>query len=252
MSFWRHVVRTAIRGSGDPRIADTHTAVNAVGTRTFSGGDIRVLAYAPPNPLAPAGNTLGGVIEIATLQTITISSHRPPDAVRVLGHANPLSYVQGVRTFAGTMIFNRIDREAFLSIYSRSEHERPDKIPFFLDQLPPFHVIIHAENELGAQASSGIMGMRITDYGGAFSIDDLVGDETYSYVASYYRPFMDRNQWRKEIRVAVSMPKQTQRVASSLAPSTTSRSIGSTPIGDPTESRLGIYGDDVDSAESYE
>lgn len=166
--------------------------------RTFSGSDIRTLLYIPPNDLSTE-HKFGYVEELKTIQTLTLSSHRPPAPVRRLGNASA-KYARGVRTLAGTLIFGRTDTSPFINAFGQCDHERPDIFPFFLDQMPPFHLIIHAQNEMGIQASMAILFCHITDSGHPFSVDDLTQEDTYSYVCEYAQPFTDRDNWRSRIR----------------------------------------------------
>jgi len=192
---------------------------------TFSGADIRVVLYFPPNPESYDDKRLGYFKEIANLQTITLSSHRPPIPVRRLGKASA-HYARGVRTIAGTLIFNREGRDTFVDAFSRCERERIDDIPFWVDQIPPFHIVLSAVNEMGAHASAAIIDVQFTDVGGGFSIDDLVPEETYSYVARWAQPFMDRGNWQKYLHDAVAWADGAPgRKGSDLQPDTVSRDV---------------------------
>lgn len=156
--------------------------------------------------------------EFGNLQTLTISSHRPAAPVRRLGHANA-TWVRTVRTFAGSLIFNRLDRDSFTSAYGKSELERADDVPFFVDQMPKFHILLSARNELGMRASSAILNITLTDFGDTYTVEDLVPEQTYAYVAEWVHPFMDRDNWRQELKDAVShLEDATKRKASVLMP----------------------------------
>lgn len=194
------------------------------GGQTISATDIRPLLYLPPNPV-DSRNDLGYFQEFGNLQTITVSSHRPAAPVRRLGNASA-SYTRGVRTIAGTMIFGRTDRDAFMEAFGRCELERPDLVPFFIDQIPPFHVILYGQNELGVQATASILNITLTDYGAPFSVDDIAPDVTYSYVAQWMHPFMNTKFWRREVRDAVSaLNTSTGSTVSSLGPNAANRNI---------------------------
>lgn len=199
---------------------------NYVEFNTFTGSDIRPLAYFPPNPEGEEDERLGKFIELGDLQTITVSTHRPTAKGRTLGRANVVAHARGVRTIAGTMIFNRVDQDAFLSVWARCELERPDLVPFFIDQMPPFHVILHAQNEMGLQASAAILHITLTDTGEAFTIEDLVPENTATYEALYFHPFLDRDRWIHELRDAVSTIESRSGLSlSALAPSDVGRNI---------------------------
>ena len=173
---------------------------NSITFDTFTGSDIRPLLYLPPNPHASPEQRLGYYTEFGNLQTITISSHRPPAPGRVLGRASVKGYGYGVRTFAGSMIFTRVDREPFTEAYSLSDNDRRDITPYFVDKMPPFHIVLHAQNEMAVQASCAILDITISDFGDAYTIDDLVPEQSYSFVALGFRPFMDRGNWQHKMR----------------------------------------------------
>ena len=193
---------------------------------TFTGSQIQPLMYVPPNPDAEGDRKLGGFTEWGDVQTITISSHRPPIPVRVLGSASPAGFGRSVRTFAGTIIFNRVDHDAFIEGWAKSELERPDQVPFFTDAMPPFHILLHAQNEMGIQASAGILDVHLGDYGTAYTIEDLVPEVTYGYVARYIHPFMDRDNWRHNLRDVLSrLCESASNAVSSFAPADTEKGI---------------------------
>jgi hypothetical protein len=167
---------------------------------SFSGVDIKTAVWIPPAHDADPGSfkTWG------ELQTLTVSSERPAGPVRVLGAAAPRGYVRGVRTIAGSMIFTVLDRDVFADIYKGYEGENPDQFPSFVDQIPPFHIIIDATNEMGFAAGSAIIGATITNFGTTYSVDDLMLEATYTYVAQYVHPFVNMSTWRQGLAAEVS------------------------------------------------
>jgi hypothetical protein len=207
------------------RIGKTHQT-DLLEYNTFTGSQIQPLMYVPPNPEAEGDRRLGSFTEWGDVQTITISSHRPPIPVRVLGSASPAGFGRSVRTFGGTIIFNRVDKDAFVEGWAKSELERPDIVPFFTDAMPPFHILLHAQNEMGLQASAGILDVHLGDYGTAYTIEDLVPEVTYSYVARYIHPFMDRDNWRHNLRDAVTKLSESESNAvSQFAPPETEKDV---------------------------
>ncbi|WPA89507.1 major head protein [Moorella phage MTATph1] len=55
--------------------------------------------------------------------------------------------------------------------------------PVYVDQLLPFDVTIHFANEYGQRAQIDIYGVEILNNGMGVSIDDVVTEQTYSFVA---------------------------------------------------------------------
>lgn len=55
--------------------------------------------------------------------------------------------------------------------------------PWFVDQIPPFDVTLAAANEYGALAVMRIFGIELLNEGYGVSIDDMVSETQYTYVA---------------------------------------------------------------------
>lgn len=160
---------------------------------SYSGSDIIAYINIPllndPSQLSsdtPSARILGEI------QTISISSTRSISPVRTLGRSNPIGYTRGGRTFAGTLVFAAFGRDVFSDLY------RPDIVEsfvdsstsLFVDQLPPFSIIITASNELGGLAQQIISGITLVNYGVTYSIDDIYTETSYTYVATDVTPLL--------------------------------------------------------------
>jgi hypothetical protein len=55
--------------------------------------------------------------------------------------------------------------------------------PFYADQVPPFDVTLAAANEYGDLAAAGIIGVEFLNEGWGISVDDLVSEKQYTYLA---------------------------------------------------------------------
>lgn len=53
----------------------------------------------------------------------------------------------------------------------------------FLDQIPPFNIVINAANEYGSYAKMEILGVEILNQGSGMSVDDITTDEACTFVA---------------------------------------------------------------------
>lgn len=167
---------------------------------SFSGADCRCAIWIPPTK-----NRLTGTYKLwSELQTITISSERPAGPVRTLGRAAVRDYVRGVRTIAGTMIFSVLDRDVFAEVYQQTDAEGRSEYPLYVDEIPNFNIIITATNEMGMQATAVVIDCILTNFGTTFSIDDIMLESTYTYVAKYVHPFVNRSNWRSELANIVS------------------------------------------------
>lgn len=158
---------------------------NTVYYNTFAGTDITAQILVPfeDKPLV-----------LGELQTISYSIHRENKPVRCLGHVNPSGFVKGPRTIAGSMIFTVFDSYAFYRlrqyqdlVYSGMQPNQYSIFPL-ADMLPPFDVLITFANEYGRFARMKMYGVTIVDEGGTMSIEDLVTEQTYTYVARGIQP----------------------------------------------------------------
>lgn len=164
-------------------------------TQTYSGIDIKCVMYLPLMTRGSVENTDKPKIKIfADLQTLSISSTRSITPVRVLGKSSALTYTRGARTFAGTMVFASINRDAFADVYDVGllESYINASSTMISDQLPPFSIILTASNELGGIATHAIHGVTLVNYGTTYSIDNLYTETTYSYVATDVSPMVQQ------------------------------------------------------------
>jgi hypothetical protein len=177
--------------------------------QTFSGTDIKVIMYLP---LLTTNSIIGKdkpkIKVFADLQTITISSTRSVSPVRVFGRSNPIAFTKGATTFAGTMVFATINKDAFSDIYDTdlAESYLNASTSIIAHQLPPFSVVITASNEMGAACIQVINGITITNYGTTYSVDDLYCETQFTYVATDMSPL-----------IPASTPKDYSTIAPAVA-----------------------------------
>jgi len=128
----------------------------------------------------------------AELQTLTISSARSVFGVRRLGEHHVHQYTRGARTIAGSMIFTTFTRDVFAEFYRVSGYDNftDPTAPFFVDQIPPFHLLISAANEYGLHAQAALINVNLTNFGTTMSVHDLQLESTYTYVAQFFFPFI--------------------------------------------------------------
>jgi hypothetical protein len=173
---------------------------------TFSGADIVA--------------TFGGV-EIGALSGITFSVTREKAPIYTMGSPNPRSFSRGKRGIAGSLIFTVFDRPALYQMlesnyasnnpqnfFTRVSNTLPgdpnhkrgiaefdkqqldvvQQIPFYADQIPPFDITITFANEYGQGAVRSIYGVELLNEGSGASMDDIVIEETMTYVAREIGP----------------------------------------------------------------
>lgn len=191
------------------RYTDTYT--------TFSGADIVCV--------------FGGVT-VGTLSGITWSITREKAPIYTMGSPNPRSFSRGKRGIAGSMIFTTFDRPALYEMllkhviddsvkyFTRSSNVMPGfdtngnvthrgitpvqyqtrdiakAFPYYADQIPPFDVTITFANEYGQAAMRSIYGVELLNEGSGASMDDVVIEETMTYVARDVGPMFATKQPR--------------------------------------------------------
>lgn len=63
------------------------------------------------------------------------------------------------------------------------ESDQEIAAPHYADQIPPFDVTLAAANEYGDIATMGVFGVEFLNEGWGISIDDLVSEKQYTYLA---------------------------------------------------------------------
>lgn len=170
--------------------ADSDLSVNsAINNVSFSGTDIVATMVLPPMGDSPGNGTY---LEIGDLQTVSYSIHRENSPVRTLGHSNVRGFVKGSRTIAGSLIFTVFNEyfwykiEEYKNYISRSNG-------FFTplaDMLPPFDIVFTLFNEYGSASKMKIFGVTIVDEGQTMSIDDILTEQTYTFMARGIQPIV--------------------------------------------------------------
>lgn len=157
---------------------------------SFSGADIIAYIHIPPQPLTgdliqgPNSMTEPVVGILGNIQTISYSTFREVNPVRSLGKIYPDAYTRGPRTVAGTLVWTVLDQHVLAEALKYSYVDDYDPSTILIDQIPPFNIIITFNNEYGDVATMGIYGIRMVNEGATFSIDDMITEQTNTYVAS--------------------------------------------------------------------
>jgi hypothetical protein len=127
---------------------------------------------------------------LGELQTISVSTHRENRPVRAVGHVSPIGFGKGPRTIAGSLIFTQFNQYAFYRIgrYQELLQQSGNQIYPLADMLPPFDVVLSFSNEFGSFSKMNIYGVTVVDEGSTMSIDDLITEQTYTYMARGIQP----------------------------------------------------------------
>ena len=92
----------------------------------------------------------------------------------------------------GTQTPNRLGiNEQWISDYAESDLASNYQVAkvFYMDQILPFDVVIHAANEYGHTAQMRLFGCEILNEGSGFSIDDMVIENQMTYVCRTLLPW---------------------------------------------------------------
>lgn len=148
--------------------------------QTFSGADIMIIISMPLSSSAFSKSKTPYKVS-SEIQTLTVSSATSVLPVRRCGEARPKSYTKGARTFAGSMVFVIVDNDPFKEIFSIDaiNNSTVNDDSWHIDQLPPFDIIVIANNELGGIGAQIIHNIRIVNWGTTYSIDDMYTEYTY-------------------------------------------------------------------------
>lgn len=179
----------AVNRSGDPILAKNRL----INTFTAIGEAAGSLAEAQEAKLANRKEILStstSTLTLATLQTLSIQTHREKEAVRALGTSYVKGYCRGPRTIAGSMVFTVFDQHALTALIrsmsgnARQYGELDAEISTLLaDQLPPIDLTIVFANEYGALSQMNIYGVEFVNDGMTLSIEDLLTEEVFQFVA---------------------------------------------------------------------
>lgn len=146
------------------------------------------------------------------IQTISISSATSVHPERVIGQAAPESFTRGARTTAGSLIFVMPAADVFAKYASEVMRPSisPGRLPstgFFMDEIPPFTLIIEGTNEYGMNASCALVDIQLSNFGQAFSETDIYSETTYTYTARYYFPMVgDTVEFIKSLERSILAP----------------------------------------------
>lgn len=189
---------------------------------SFSGSDIRVV--------------IDGV-SVGQIQAVSYAVQREKAPIHTLGHVDAISFARGKRAIAGTIVWLMFDAHIMKSLPFMENKFLADKdelMPgwsdlnnandnaidqldesfnfdatdlaasyelasaWYVDQLPPFDIVVVAANEYGKSASMRIYGAEILNEGTGFSIDNMVIEDQMTYVARSISPWQPLGEWNMQ------------------------------------------------------
>ena len=156
---------------------------------------------------------------IAELVGISYTITREIAPIYTTGSPDPRSFSKGKRGIAGTLVFQKFDRQALRDLMDKSVYVaknddfqsagwRPvDEIsgianderlgvrlaaPIYVDQIPPFDITITYANETGQLAMERLLGVQILNEGNGISIDDLTHETNCTFVCRHVTGMIPR------------------------------------------------------------
>ena len=174
-----------------------------------------------------AGTDIKAVIGphiVGSIQAISYSIVREKIPVFTMGKVGPRGFARGKRAIAGSLIFIMFDMHPILFSLSEGDGANVKSVAKFIgddgdlqlenstdlsftevntpnfgdqrpmpvnyvDQIPPFDTTLTGTTEMGIQAQMGIIGMELLNEAGGMSIDDVVAETQYTYVAVDVSPW---------------------------------------------------------------
>jgi hypothetical protein len=169
-----------------------HNLPDPFSNMSFAGVDISAAMVIPTIDRSTGAIEGTDVLELGELQTISYSVHRENAPVRTLGHVNTRGFIKGGRTIAGSLIFTVFNEYAFYRIKEFRQMMSETGLFFapLADMLPPFDVVLSFFNEYGLAGKMKIYGITIVDEGQTMSVDDLITEQTYTYMARGIQPLI--------------------------------------------------------------
>lgn len=67
--------------------------------------------------------------------------------------------------------------------------DQKKSLPWYADQIPPFDIVLTAANEYGALAIMKILGCELMNNGYGVSVDDIVSEHSFTYIAHGLLPW---------------------------------------------------------------
>ena len=162
-------------------------------TTTYTGADIRVVIDMVNTPVSSQQRV--DHKQLVECTTFTVSVHREKAAVRAAGYINPKAFARGRRTIAGTMVLTQFTVDVlyrFLQAQQLSGHDVSKDTQYVkVDQLPPFNMTLLFTDEFGNVSYRRILGVEFVTDGVVYSTNDMLSEQTVSYMASDFTPLLN-------------------------------------------------------------
>jgi hypothetical protein len=176
---------------------------------SYTGSNLKVM-------IEVANGGSGGIIarsskQLVELTTLTVSVHRVKSPAVAMGYINVKGWARGRRTIAGTMVLTQFTTDVlstFLTANAFTSDLSKDSTYVKVDQLPPFNITLLFGDEYGKASFRRILGLEFVTSGDVYSIQDMLSEQTISYVAADFTPLTPINQQILNV-AAPSLPAVT-------------------------------------------
>lgn len=183
------------RGIFDPPLPTIVDAIRGIfqdDTYTYTGSDMRIMLEIAGRHLWNQRLSLRLSKQIVECTTLTVSVHREKAPVRACGYINPKAFARGKRTIAGTLVLTQFTADILLRFLSAvlTNDLSKDTNYVKMDQLPPVNLTLLFNDEHGHASFRRLLGVEFLTDGTVYSTNDMITEQTVSYVASDFTPLM--------------------------------------------------------------
>ena len=167
-------------------------------TFSYSGSDCRVFA-----------SKGSSIIELRSLNTISVSVYESKSPVRRLGHRNIVGFTKSIRTIAGSMILTVVEEHPLQELARKFSNENVfslDRDLGYVEEsaslqtvtqnrlstiLPDFDLSLYYKSEAGKDvyAKSRIVGIEFINESIVTSVNDMVTEISLQFVAKDFAEF---------------------------------------------------------------
>lgn len=171
---------------------------------------------------------------IGSIQAFSYSINREKAAIYTMGRANPRAFSRGKRMIAGSLVFILFDANPMIQHFSKARFlgdvdenlqanenagtiglnaaneqlngifEKQAAMPVnYVDQIPPFDVVLSAANEYGERASMKVIGVELMNENSGFSIDDIVIEQQYTFIAIDLTPWTPDAADEQDVKASI-------------------------------------------------
>lgn len=197
--------------------------------------------------------TIDGII-IGNCNGISLSTTREKSPIYALGSTDAIAFGRGKRGHAGSIICTNFDRHALYDVMENASHQGDDPKrywyfrkstdipsggrskfldanietalgnlgvqlakPNYVDQIPPFTITLSMLNEYGSRAVMHILGVELINEGTGISIDDIVTETQFTFVARAIVPWYPIGMASRDVEGSQSIMNSNYNISERLS-----------------------------------